>query len=46
MTKKTNKVFMAVAAGKVSTDAPVVKRYIGIAPVKVLAIILEPVSFR
>lgn len=38
MTKKTNKVFMAVATGKVSTDAPVVKRYIGIAPVKVLAI--------
>jgi len=34
---KTNFAFMAFSAGKESTDGGVVKRYIGVAPVKVLA---------
>ena len=36
--KKTNKVFMAFATGKESTEDSVVKRYIGVAPVFVLGI--------
>lgn len=35
---KTNKLFMAFATGKESTEGNVVKRYIGVAPVFVLAI--------
>lgn len=36
--KQTNKIFMAFASGKESTEGNVVKRYIGIAPVFVLAV--------
>ena len=35
---KTNKLFMAFATGKESTEGNVVKRYIGVAPVFVLAV--------
>ena len=35
---KTNVTFMAFAAGKQSTEGTSVKRYIGVAPVKILAI--------
>ena len=37
MTKKTNKLFMAFASGSESTEESNIKRYIGIAPVSVLA---------
>ena len=33
---KTNKLFMAFATGKESTEGNIVKRYIGVAPVFVL----------
>lgn len=36
--KKTNKVFMAFATGKESTEGSVVKRYIGVGPVFVLGV--------
>ena len=36
--KKTNKVFMAFATGKESTEGNVVKRYIGVAPVFILGV--------
>lgn len=36
--KKTNFAFMAFAAGKVSTEGNAVKRYIGVAPVSILAV--------
>ena len=35
---KTNKLFMAFATGKESTESNGVKRYIGVAPVFVLAV--------
>lgn len=35
---KTNTLFMAFASGKVSTEAGEIKRYVGVAPVKVLAV--------
>ena len=38
MSKKLNKVFMAFATGKESTEGASVKRYIGVGPVHVLAI--------
>ena len=38
MTKKTNKLFMAFASGSESTEESNIKRYIGIAPVSVLAV--------
>ena len=38
MSKKLNKVFMAFATGKESTEGASIKRYIGIGPVHVLAI--------
>ena len=38
MKKKTGFNFMAVAAGRESTDGSVVKRYIGVAPVSILAV--------
>ena len=38
MTKKTNKLFMAFASGSESSEESNIKRYIGIAPVSVLAV--------
>lgn len=38
MTKKTNKLFMAFASGSESVEESNIKRYIGIAPVSVLAV--------
>ena len=35
---RTNKLFMAVAKGKVSSEGGDIKRYIGVAPVFVLAV--------